>query len=86
MKSYRSRQFHKLYAQLPASIQEQAKAAYQIFKVNPYHPSLHFKQIRPNAPVYSVRVGKGYRAVGVRKGDSILWYWIGSHVDYDKLD
>jgi thiamine kinase-like enzyme len=86
VKSYRSRQFHKLYAQLPTPVQEQAKAAYQIFKANPYHPSLHFKQIRPNAPVYSVRVGKGYRAVGVRKDDSILWYWIGSHADCDKLD
>jgi hypothetical protein len=23
--------------------------------------------------------------VGVHSGDGIVWYWIGSHADYDKL-
>ena len=36
-------------------------------------------------PIYSARVGISYRAVGVRDGDSLVWYWIGSHADYDKL-
>jgi hypothetical protein len=26
-----------------------------------------------------------YRAVGILDGDSIVWYWIGSHADYDGL-
>ncbi len=85
MKSYRNKQFHKLYAQLPTSVQEQAKTAYQLFKANPYHPSLHFKQIRADAPVYSVRISRSHRAVGIWKGDTIVWFWIGSHADYDKL-
>jgi len=85
MKSFRSEQFRKMYARLPASIQEQARTAYQLFRKNPYHPSLHFKQIRQDAPIYSARVGKGYRAVGKRENDTIVWYWIGSHADYDKL-
>jgi len=85
MKSFRSEQFRKLYARLPASVQEQARTAYQLFRKNPYHPSLHFKQIRQDAPIYSARVGKGYRAVGKRENDTIVWYWIGSHADYDKL-
>ena len=33
----------------------------------------------------SVRVGLGYRALGVRHGDDILWFWIGSHAEYDRL-
>jgi hypothetical protein len=85
VKSYRSKQFRKLYAQLPTSVQEQDRAAYQLFSTNPYHPSLHFKPIRPDAPVYSVRIGRGYRAIGILKNDTIVWYWIGSHADYDKL-
>ncbi len=85
MKSYRSKQFRKLFSQLPVSVQEQARAAYQLFRTNPYHPSLHFKQIRPDASVYSVRIGRGYRAIGIWKDDTIVWYWIGSHADYDKL-
>ena len=84
MKSFRNKQFHQMYARLPTSVQKQADAAYQPFRTNPYHPSLHFKQIRSDAPVYSARVGIGYRALGVWKGDTIVWYWIGSHADYDK--
>ena len=85
MKSRRSKQFRKLYDELPIPIQEQALAAYRLFRANPFHPSLHFKQIRQDAPVYSTRVGIGYRAVGIWKGDTIVWTWIGSHADYDKL-
>jgi hypothetical protein len=35
--------------------------------------------------VYSVRVGLGWRALGVREGDVMVWFWIGSHADYDRL-
>lgn len=33
----------------------------------------------------SVRVALGYRALGVVRGKDILWFWIGSHADYDRL-
>jgi len=46
---------------------------------------LQFKQVHPSQPIYSARVGLGYRALGVRKGDLIVWFWIGSHSDYDRL-
>ncbi len=85
MRSKREKQFHKLYAQLPRHVQEQAIAAYLLFRNDPYHPSLHFKRIHPTKPIYSVRVGRDYRAVGAWKGDTIRWYWIGFHEDYNHL-
>jgi hypothetical protein len=36
-------------------------------------------------PIFSVRVGLGWRAVGIRKADTMIWYWIGSHDEYDAL-
>jgi hypothetical protein len=36
-------------------------------------------------PVYSIRVGIGWRAMGVIDNDGIIWFWIGSHTDYEKL-
>ena len=51
----------------------------------PNHPSLRFKSIHPTRPIYSARVGLDYRAVGVRDGNDIIWYWIGSHAEYDRL-
>jgi len=35
--------------------------------------------------IYSVRVGLGYRALGAMAGDTVTWFWIGSHAEYDKL-
>ncbi len=52
--------------------------AYQIFRSNPYHPSLHFKRIDPQDPIYSVGIGRRYRALGWYEGDVIRWYWIGA--------
>ena len=85
MKSKRTKQFHALFAELPEPVQRQANAAYKLFKANPSHPSLSFKQVSPRGPVYSARVGLHYRALAIRKPDEIIWFWIGSHAEYDKL-
>jgi hypothetical protein len=85
MKSRTTRRFRELFAALPAHVQCQARDAYRLFRQNPSHPGLRFKQVRPDPPTYSARVGIGYRAVGTLDGDTIVWFWIGSHADYDKL-
>ncbi|MGI9061536.1 MAG: hypothetical protein ACR2H5_23490 [Ktedonobacteraceae bacterium] len=85
MKSIRTKEFRELFAQLPNDVQKQAISAYRIFKENPYHPSLHFKCINKAKSWYSVRVNKNYRAIGTWKGDTIYWYFIGTHTDYDHL-
>ena len=87
MRSKRTKRFRSLYAALPRDVRRQADEAYHLYKRNPYHPSLHFKPIDPADPsVYSVRIGLHYRAVGVRSRDDLMvWYWIGSHAEYDNL-
>jgi hypothetical protein len=69
---------------LPESVQEQARTAYRRFQHDPAHPGLRFKRVHPTEPIYSVRVSLDYRAVGVMDGETIVWYWIGSHADYEK--
>jgi hypothetical protein len=49
------------------------------------NPSLQFKQIHTRQLIYSVRVGIGWRAVGVKDGETVIWFWIGSHAEYDNL-
>ena len=37
-------------------------------------------------PIFSVRVGRGYRVVGLREEpDLIVWFWIGPHEEYETL-
>lgn len=87
MRSWRSKRFKRLFEQLPTEAQRQAEEAYQHFRRDPYHPSLHFKPIDPSDPsVYSVRVGLHYRAIGAfQPNGDFLWLWIGSHAEYDKV-
>ena len=80
---YASRKFWKCYESLPSNIQTIADESYQLLKTNPSHPSLHFKKVRNK--YWSVRVSLDYRALGVEVGTGILWFWIGTHAEYNKL-
>lgn len=81
MNSRTTRRFRDAYAALPAHVRAQARAAYRPFHRDPFHPSLRFKQVHPSRPIFSARVGLGYRALAVREGDTVAWFWIGSHAE-----
>ena len=87
MRSSRTKGFRKLFVALPQRVKETAKKNYQIWRENPFHPSLEFKEIKSKGNIWSVRVGIGWRALGVVKvnEDKIVWFWIGSHAEYDKI-
>lgn len=85
MISHTTERFRKALKQLPQHVQRQARQAYRLFKQDPYHPRLHFKQVHPARPIYSVRISRDYRAVGIREGNVVIWFWIGIHAEYDKL-
>ena len=77
--------FWKLYSLLPKETQELADKNFKLLKSNAQHPSLHFKRVDPVRKLWSVRVGIQHRALGVEKPDGIVWFWIGTHAEYDKL-
>ncbi|NOG83885.1 MAG: hypothetical protein D8M57_19910 [Candidatus Scalindua sp. AMX11] len=85
MISHTTKRFRKLLTELSNQIQKQAKEAYIHFNENPYHPGLHFKRVHSTKPIYSVRISINYRAVGIQKGSEIVWFWVGTHTDYEKL-
>lgn len=85
MKSSVTKEFRKRFDQLPSTIQDQAVRAYEIWRSDPYHPSLQFKRVSPSQPIYSVRVGLGHRALALRTADHVYWFWIGPHAEYDDL-
>jgi hypothetical protein len=85
VKSSVTKAFRERLDRLPATAQEHAARAYALWSSDPYHPSLQFKRVSFVQPVYSVRVGLGYRALGLRTEDQIDWFWIGTHAEYDDL-
>ncbi|MCY7391286.1 MAG: hypothetical protein LH647_07240 [Leptolyngbyaceae cyanobacterium CAN_BIN12] len=85
MKSRTTAQFRKQFADLPEPIQSQTRKAYRQFKQDPSHPSLRFKKVHPKLPIYSARINRDYRAVGQLDEDTVIWFWVGSHAEYDLL-
>ena len=82
MKHRASPRFWRAYRGLPRDVRQVADRNYKLLKDNPAHPSLHFKKV---GTFWSVRVGLHHRAIAVEAGTDLVWFWIGSHDDYDKL-
>ena len=74
--------FWQAYDALPEPIRAQADRNFVLLKDNPSHPSLRFK---PVGRFWSARVGLRYRALSVRTGEDCVWFWIGSHAEYDRM-
>ena len=82
MRHLASSAFWESYSRLPEQVCVLADKNYSILKDNPQHPSLQLKQV---GRYWSVRVGPRYRALAVEIDDGLLWFWIGSHADYDAI-
>ncbi len=77
--------FWKRYDLLPKETQQLADKNFDLLLDNPFHPSLHFKEIKHRPGLWSARVGEAYRAVAILEEDTFYWFWIGSHAEYDRL-
>ena len=82
MKHFVSPGFWECYQRLPEKVRELADKNFEILKLDPHYPSLHFKKI---GGYWVVRVGRSYRALAVEIPEGLLWFWIGSHSEYDRL-
>jgi hypothetical protein len=74
--------FWACYRTLPAETQQLADQAYERLKHNPRHPSLQFKKVGRH---WSARVGIHHRALAMPHPDGFVWFWIGTHAEYDRL-
>ncbi|MBM4362772.1 MAG: hypothetical protein FJ104_08830 [Deltaproteobacteria bacterium] len=85
MKSQTTSGFRTLLARLPRHVRDQARRAHQLFLEDPLNRGLRFKQVHASRPIYSARVGLSYRALGIRDGETVIWFWIGTHAEYDRV-
>ena len=76
-------EFWPCFEHLPREVQEIAREKYRVWCDDPFHRSLYFKELMPG--IWSVRINMQYRALGRRRGETVVWFWIGSHAEYDRL-
>ena len=82
MKNHATKRFWKCYNALPKEAQKQAKENLEQFKQNPYHPSLHLKNV---GKFWSIRIGLSYRALAIKDNNDFIWVWIGTHEKYNEM-
>ncbi len=76
--------FWAAYSGLSDTTKQRARKTYRLWRANPFHPSLHFKCVNHEEGVWSVRITRGFRALGVVAGDTVTWFWIGPHDAYER--
>jgi hypothetical protein len=82
VKDFATAKFWDLLGALPSTVADQAYKSFDLLKENPSHPSLHFKKL---GRFWSARVNLNYRALAIQDEQDLVWFWIGSHKDYERL-
>jgi hypothetical protein len=77
-----SPEFRTCDRELDAAVRELADSTFALLKADPPHSPRRLKRV---SRFWSARVGLHHRAVGVEAADGILWFWIGTHAEYDRL-
>ncbi len=83
-KAYKSRLAHS-----GEHVAKLAEQAFKLFLANPEDPALHNHPLddthrgRHRRQSRAVSITLCYRAIYVVDGDTNVWYWIGSHEDYN---
>ena len=86
-----TRSFREQYRRLPEHIQALTRAACERFDQDPSHRSLRLHQLADSSRSsalpgsFSVSISMQYRAIYVVVDGQNVWYWIGSHAEYDRF-
>ncbi|MCE9567045.1 MAG: hypothetical protein K8U57_34010 [Planctomycetes bacterium] len=78
-----------MFDELPKEIQALARKRYKLFQENPTHHSFRLHELKDmkrghhESGSISVSVNMQYRAIYVVNGNINLWYWIGTHAQYN---
>lgn len=85
MNSRTTPSFWRAYSALSEEHRKAARRAYEAFQKDPFAAGLRFKKLGGYDNIWSVRINDQYRAVARRDGDVVIWFWIGSHNEFDKM-
>lgn len=76
--------FWDAYGKLDLNLRGKARKAYRLWSDDPFHPSLRFKCINREESVWSVRLSRGVRALGILEDNTVTWFWVGGHDEYER--
>ncbi len=74
--------FTKAYRKFPQSLKKKLDKQFLLLAQDEKYPSLQFKK---TGNYWSFRIDGGYRALGKELPEGILWFWAGTHDEYERL-
>ncbi len=83
--------FQYLMGELPARIQNVILKRVAQWEADPKYPSLRLhalkdtKKSKHESGSFSISITMQFRAIFRMDGPTAIWYWIGSHADYDRF-
>lgn len=77
-----TKRFWDCFRSLPRAVQALARKNYALLRQDSRHSSLRLKKV---GAFWSVRVGRDHRALAIEDEIGLIWVWIGTHDDYDRL-
>jgi len=82
---WRSKSFNDCFKNLPKIIQQKAYTDFEHMLSNPQQVGLKsLYKAHDYYQVYSAQVGNGYRTLGIKVQNFYIWYWIGTHEEYNR--
>jgi hypothetical protein len=70
------------YNRLPVAVQKLAMKQYKLWLDDPHHPSVRFKKV---GVYWSARITDDYRALGIMDENTVIWFFLGTHVEYNQV-
>jgi len=76
-----TKEFEKRYKKLPQNIQLKAEKQEDIFRKNPFHPSLNTEKLIPkDKQLWSIRIDRSYRIIfRFVSGKKVVFITVGPH-------
>ncbi len=88
-RNVRTQEYKKLLKKLPERAVKLTDAAYRAFLADPSHNSLKHHALKDTKKgehrrgSWAVHIGNQWCAIYVPDGNENVWYWIGTHEDYN---
>jgi hypothetical protein len=57
-----------------------ADQKFELLKADPHHSSIRLKKV---GQFWAARIGLHYRALAKGRTDGLVWFWIGTHEQYN---
>lgn len=77
-----TRRFWQTYEALPQETRLLADRCFELLKRDLRHPSIQWKKV---GHFWSARIWLHHRGLAFEEADDLIWFWIGSHAEYDRL-